>query len=316
MTWNLNQTCRYLCGLTTDRVLWLRILRAFRETWCIPSATYDISAMSISELEAATCNPIRFQRILHGKSSKYDIKTSTIPLSLPLGHQDYTDPSIDLIKKPSGSRLLPGGRFLVSLDHGPSAIQCWDLHQQAEKTHGSHHRSDSTIPIGRPLSEWSVGMDPAGPDAHITGVFEMQQVSDDADSFNVILCTEKYAISSINETFLEIIYLSMRFRNWRNTYAIILRLTLSSDPARPLGFSYLRSRQLQRPIIYGAVELKGDFAVFKGSHREIVLWNWVEDTWGVMTSTPQGQVIFSSKSTDPPAVNLSLRICRRWEAIL
>ncbi|KAF8308766.1 hypothetical protein DL93DRAFT_2086552 [Clavulina sp. PMI_390] len=71
----------------------------------------------------------------------------------------------------------------------------------------------------------------------------------------------------------------------------MLRLTLSSDKSRPLGFTYLRSCQLQRPILFGPTELEGHFVLFRGLQRQFILWNWVEDTWGVATSRPDEEEV-------------------------
>ncbi|KAF8308767.1 hypothetical protein DL93DRAFT_2170882 [Clavulina sp. PMI_390] len=223
--------------------------------------------MSTNDLEAAMCKPFRFQRILHGKTSNYSVRTSTVSLSSGLENAEAPDPPTNLIVVPSGSWLLPGGRFLVFFHRETWSIQCWDLYERANASQQVAGDINSTRPTGQPLYQWKISTQPDGPRANIAGPLKMQPASDDSESFEVLLCVQD---------------------DNRLMHAIVLRLTLPSGAASGCGFTHLRSCQLEQWVIYGPVELKGPLGLFRGRNREFIIWNWVQNTWGVATSTPDG----------------------------
>ncbi|KAF8317322.1 hypothetical protein DL93DRAFT_552244 [Clavulina sp. PMI_390] len=147
-------TCKNFANLTKERSLWVRMLCAFSKEHRIPSATYDISNIHSSPPN-----------------------TNSDPASgLPVLHDEYDDEVVH----PKHTQLIPGGRFLVSVDRsgGRPSITCWDLHRQLENK------------LNVPMASWSPE-DTGGGYWTIVGSPRIQHDRDDPDAF-LIMVTSDY----------------------------------------------------------------------------------------------------------------------------
>ncbi|KAF8313802.1 hypothetical protein DL93DRAFT_2167605 [Clavulina sp. PMI_390] len=219
--------------------------------------------MSCSEIETVMCNPLRFWRILHGAISDYNVEHSTASLSDSLGALDTTDgaelATRDVVS-PLFSKLLPGGRFLISISNlRASTIRCWDLHCT---------RSLDRSGPNEPIAEWTAKLGPNDRETRPISLLQIHQTQNDPDSFIVA-----FIVLGPN----------------RSRHMMVLRLTLSSAnytySSLSPGFTLLQSTKLNEPSMLMPLCLNDKFIVFHGTHATIAIWNWVENTWGALRTT-------------------------------
>ncbi|KAF8317324.1 hypothetical protein DL93DRAFT_552246 [Clavulina sp. PMI_390] len=213
--------------------------------------------MSVSDLEAAVCNPFKFRRILLGKTTHYTVSHTSPPGSnpdplsgLPVHDEDHE------VLHPNYSQLLPGGRFLVSVNSSEAqlSIRCWDLHQQRENR------------LSVPMAQWSPEETDGGLWARV-GPLKIRDVRDDPNTFFIMLMGDYRPRQPIA----------------RARHVFILRMTFSSTASSsdPPSFICLKRHRFTHRSIESAV-FCGNFVIFWERGRKIMIWEWVQNLWGVM----------------------------------
>jgi len=107
-----------MANTTSTRIIWINALErmCFENTVYLP--TFPATDMSLRDLEYATLSPVSCE--LMARSGMLSARAShTIDIS-------SIQPIVDsLPDSPSGSYLIPGGRYLILLQH--NRLTLWDL---------------------------------------------------------------------------------------------------------------------------------------------------------------------------------------------
>lgn len=122
-----SQTCRILNALLTERTLWMRVLRSVFQRLGPFIPSYSVRSMSSQELQRAATGPWRWKTI------------GTEFLTTSLKSADTVPPRRvrDVEITPRCVRLIPGGRFMVTLslqsqstppdEVCPATVTLWDI---------------------------------------------------------------------------------------------------------------------------------------------------------------------------------------------